>query len=1013
MPTPNHFLFVFFCLLLAVPLPSPGQPTGVPSEPVEARRHALDDQASLVYKLNGDVERLRAAIAELRGDGGENEISAARLEEVRTAQEAAEIESQSVELDQRASERTGRELAEAVEQLEKKLKELRAVSAPNAEQRQLLDKTAHALDGKRALLELETQQQTLLDQKAGLIKEKLQLSREYRALMNDRYETALTARREEALVEMELRVKQEQQRLLALTARLNEQLGLLPEGPESAAERNLLQTQIKEAEESAYLLQTQLQSEKAAYTLRQSEKRLENPELDADRLAMLLTETEKLAGELRSADSLTQGKLAVLQQTLEVLQKRQTAAPGQQKILREQQIIARLVDQFTQQLGSLQKTVRQAAATLERARAAHQASVKRGLTARHTLPADVTEWKEIFRELAELPGTLGQFARNMAEEIAAGLGHAPPLRWGGVLLALTTWLSVWLPLQRLSAKLPQLRYANAESFSAMTLLLALDLFRENRITVLAAGALLPAAWLLDLKTDALIALALIFALWFGARLPQGLAWQLLLSARVRSAEWKATLYRILFWFILLSALLAFFMILGEAGILSGELHELTERAFMLLLASSFAAMLRIRPRVMDRLEQAFPSRHWLNVSGVSSFLFLFSMLAASLLGVAGYINLAWTVAAHLAWLLLVVMGWYLAQGFLRDMVKSLSSTVTGRFYTGHFWVQDIIDPLHQVARLVLILGAALLLLRIYDWQNAPAFQQTLDAWLHAPLFNLGEQAFDAWRLLGAGLFLAILIWLTRWVRKFSFRWLYARVVDIGVRNSLAAFTQYSVFLVGVLIALKKLGLDLTSLAIFTGAVGVGIGFGMQNIANNFISGIILLLERPLRARDLVTIGTIEGEVKDIGIRSVTVKTAENQEVIIPNADIISRPLVNWTRNDRVLRTVFHLLVDYRANPHQVQGTILATVKANPAVLSEPSPNVWLNEFTPAGIDFQVQYFINTEQVGRLEIKSRILLDLWNALKDTGVHLAHQPDEATLLGLAALKESPAKSSLSAG
>ncbi|HLF98487.1 MAG TPA: mechanosensitive ion channel domain-containing protein [Methylococcaceae bacterium] len=1003
MPSLNRIVLVFFCLLLAAPFPCPAQPASVPSEPVEARRHALDEQASLIAKLNGDVERLRAAIAELRGDGGDKEIGAARLEEARTAQEAAEIELQSIELDQLASERTGRELAEAVEQLERKLKELRALSAPNAEQRQLLEKTVHALDSKRALLELETQQETLLDKKAALIKDKLQLSREYRALMNDRYETALTARREEALVEMELRVKQEQQRLLALSTRLNEQLGVLPEnGPDSPVERNLLQTQIKEAEESAYLLQTQLQAEKAAYTLRQSEKRLENPELDADRLATLLTETEKLAGELNSADSLTQGKLAVLQQTLEVLQKRQAAAPGQLKILKEQQIVARLADQFARQVSALQKTMRQADATLDRARAAHEASVKRGLTARHTLPADLTEWKEIFRELIELPATLGQFARNTAEEIAAGLRHATPLSWGGALLALATWLAVWLPLHRLSAQLPQLRYADAASFSAKTLLLALDLFRENRFALL-TGALLPAAWLLDVKTDALLALALVFALWFGARVPQILAKQLLLSARVRRAEWKATLYRILFWFILLSALLAFFMILGEAGILSGELHELTERTFMLLLASSFAAMLRIRPRVMDRLEQALFSRRWLNVTSVSSFLFLFSMFAASLLGVVGYVNLAWTVAAHLAWLLLVIMGWYLAQGFLRDMVKSLSSTVTSRFYTGHYWVQDIIEPLHQAARLLLILGAALLLLRIYDWQNAPALQETLDAWLHTPLFNLGEQAFDAWRLIGAGLFLAILIWLTRWVRKFSFRWLYARVVDIGVRNSLAAFTQYSVFLVGVLIALKKLGLDLTSLAIFTGAVGVGIGFGMQNIANNFISGIILLLERPLRARDLVTIGTIEGEVKDIGIRSVTVKTAENQEVIIPNADIISRPLVNWTRNDRVLRTVFHLLVDYRANPHEVRSILLETVQANPSVLAEPAPNVWLSEFTPAGIDFQVQYFINTEQAGRLEIKSRLLLALWDALQEADIALAHQPDEIYRRGLATIKE----------
>jgi potassium efflux system protein len=125
-----------------------------------------------------------------------------------------------------------------------------------------------------------------------------------------------------------------------------------------------------------------------------------------------------------------------------------------------------------------------------------------------------------------------------------------------------------------------------------------------------------------------------------------------------------------------------------------------------------------------------------------------------------------------------------------------------------------------------------------------------------------------------------------------------------LHNSLAIFSQYAIILLGVLIGLNLLNINLTSLTVFAGALGVGIGLGLQNIANNFVSGLILLMERPVRILDWVTISNHEGKVSRIGMRFLTVTTWDNQDVIIPNADLISTPFTNWTLSDALVRTIF-------------------------------------------------------------------------------------------------------------
>ncbi|MGA2655099.1 MAG: mechanosensitive ion channel domain-containing protein, partial [Gammaproteobacteria bacterium] len=239
----------------------------------------------------------------------------------------------------------------------------------------------------------------------------------------------------------------------------------------------------------------------------------------------------------------------------------------------------------------------------------------------------------------------------------------------------------------------------------------------------------------------------------------------------------------------------------------------------------------------------------------------------------------------------------------------------------------------------------------------------------------------------------------RWSREFAYRWLYSSAKDPGVRNSLSVFTQYATVALGAFIILRVLGIDLTTLTVVAGALAVGIGFGLQNLANNLISGVLLLIERPMRAGDVVTMGTFEGEVTHIGMRATTIKNWDNMEVMVPNAEAVSKPLTNWTLHDTIVRTVFTLRVGFNENPHQVQAIIYQVVTRHPAVVAHPKPEIFLLEFAEDAMIFEIRYYIDFNYCNsRPLVRSEILLSLWDSLKTAGIDMPY-PRQAVELSQA--------------
>jgi len=208
-------------------------------------------------------------------------------------------------------------------------------------------------------------------------------------------------------------------------------------------------------------------------------------------------------------------------------------------------------------------------------------------------------------------------------------------------------------------------------------------------------------------------------------------------------------------------------------------------------------------------------------------------------------------------------------------------------------------------------------------------------------------------------------------------------LERGVPAALSSLVHYVILLIGFFLGLAALGLDFTRITIIAGALGVGVGFGLQNIVNNFVSGLILLFERPIQIGDAVQLGTLTGEVKRIGIRSSTVRTWEGAEVIVPNASLVSDQVTNWTLSDRMRRLDVDVGVAYGTEPHRVVTLLADVARRTPGVLLEPAPVVLFLGFGDSALNFQVRAWTGHFEEW-IRTRSELGLAVHDALDKAGI-----------------------------
>lgn len=243
------------------------------------------------------------------------------------------------------------------------------------------------------------------------------------------------------------------------------------------------------------------------------------------------------------------------------------------------------------------------------------------------------------------------------------------------------------------------------------------------------------------------------------------------------------------------------------------------------------------------------------------------------------------------------------------------------------------------------------------WENVLSFLKPVWDALHFPLFSLNEKPFSFLTLLGILVAIIALFWLANRIRRLLVKRILPHYrTNKGIAESIGTISRYLILIIGMIIIFQSAGIDLSTLSILAGALGIGIGFGLQNIANNFISGVIILLENPIKVGDRIEVGEVQGNVTEIRARSTIVNTNDNIDIIVPNSAFIDGQVINWSLNDRQVRIKLPFGVSYSEKPARIQQLILELVDDMDGVMEDPGPEVWFVGYGDSSIDFELVFW---------------------------------------------------------
>ena len=258
--------------------------------------------------------------------------------------------------------------------------------------------------------------------------------------------------------------------------------------------------------------------------------------------------------------------------------------------------------------------------------------------------------------------------------------------------------------------------------------------------------------------------------------------------------------------------------------------------------------------------------------------------------------------------------------------------------------------------------------------------ETLWHFLNVTLFTINATTVDIISIIVLVVILGVTWAIARRVRRiFQERATLDDQPDAPAKYAFGAMIHYLIVIVGSYIGFRTLGFDLDAVLVVLGALGIGIGFGLQSIVNNFVSGLILLAERPIKVGigDVIEVNGQLGTVEHLGARATTLRKFDHTQAVVPNADLLSSLVINWSLDDRRIRLDFSVHVSYASNSKLVEETLLDIVHNHPAILDEPEPRVFFRSFADSALDFWVMAW-----VADLSDRFQTVSDLHHAVCET-------------------------------
>ncbi len=388
------------------------------------------------------------------------------------------------------------------------------------------------------------------------------------------------------------------------------------------------------------------------------------------------------------------------------------------------------------------------------------------------------------------------------------------------------------------------------------------------------------------------------------------------------------------------------------------------------------------------------------------WLFVLAALAALILG---YINLGWLLMAAPVVIGAILTAFYLLQRFI-DLVFSRNMTASARFGR-RFMRSSGISEFRMRQLSVFVSGLLRLLLFVFMLNFIPnLFGMAISDFVGSPNallsgISIGNLTISFPTILFAiGLFVFLIIVVRQLRHWLDNRMLPNTNLDIGLRSSISTAFSWSGMVLAALVTFSYLGLSLSNITIVAGALSLGIGFGLQSIVNNFVSGLILLAERPIKAGDWIVAGTDEGFVRRINVRATELQTFDSATVIVPNSNLISGTVVNWTLRDKVGRIIIPVGVSYSADPEDVRTLLLQCARDHEHVMPYPEPVVFFMNFGASSLDFELRCYLADIERG-VRVKSDLRFAIHKALAQAKIEIPFPQTDINIKGLDKLEMRP--------
>jgi small-conductance mechanosensitive channel len=263
----------------------------------------------------------------------------------------------------------------------------------------------------------------------------------------------------------------------------------------------------------------------------------------------------------------------------------------------------------------------------------------------------------------------------------------------------------------------------------------------------------------------------------------------------------------------------------------------------------------------------------------------------------------------------------------------------------------------------------------------------LEQVLDYPLIKFGHTEFTPLSFAKIVFWLILVIVVQYFLRRMVVQRVLKRTrMDAALQYAIGKFVGYVFVALGVYIAFQVNGVDLSSLAVIAGALGVGLGFGLQNVVHNFVSGLIILAERPIAIGDRVEVGEVAGQISRISLRSTTVVTNDNISIIIPNSDFVSNKVTNWSYGDPKVRIRLPVGVAYGTDIQKLRSVLLGLASAHPKVLREPAPELFFHGFGDSSLDFELGVWTAEMTAKPRRFRSELYYAIEKALRENQIEI---------------------------